>query len=85
MIIAKDNEDKKDHGVEIKVLGDFTDGLGNAIRSIKVSGNYLYAVTYVDDEEEAVFAVYDITNPVSPEKITNNLIIGIEGGAGKGS
>lgn len=58
-------------GGKLTLLGDFTGGLKNAIRSMKLSGNYLYAVTYVDDEKESVFAVYDVTKPESPERITD--------------
>jgi hypothetical protein len=41
---------------------------------MKISGDYLYAVTYVDDSEEAVFLVYDISNPSDPKRIDNGLI-----------
>ena len=70
---------------KIEILKDFTNGLRNAIRSMKISGNYLYAVTYVDDNNESVFLVYDISNPSVPKRIDNGLIFASDtGGASKG-
>jgi hypothetical protein len=73
-------------GALVEISNSSSD-FGSSMRSMDVSGNYLYTVTY-SDPTDSVLKIMDITDPTKPVELNSGVIDNlpnpVSGGGGKG-